>query len=642
MMNIYQPNWRIPLLIGAIALFPLAMTSATGAGAAEVRASLSSHQAYVGVPVMLRVEIQNAGSYEPPDVPDIPGTDVHSAGAPRSSSQTTIINGRMSKRSSIMYVWQITPRHEGNFTVPPLHVKVDGRFEATEPLQFAAVKSETGDLLIVEVSEQQDKVYVGQPLKLKLKIWLKPYHDTKYDLTLSEANMWRMVAEQTNWGAFAERMQELAKNRQRPGGEEVQRADANGDPVGYYLYEIETTIYPKRPGTANVGDVQVVVHYPTQLAKSRDPFSSFFDGNDFPFGKGSPFSSRDLSSFQRRTLTVADSRPLVASAKVDPIEVLPIPKAGRPADYRGAVGRYEIVTHAVPATVQAGDPITLQIGIAGTGPMDLVQAPPLALLPDLTKDFKVPDEPLAGIVQNGTKLFTVSIRPRRQGVTRIPAIPLSFFDPEKEKFVTVHSDPIAIEVSQADTLALGAIVGDAQPGGNQPEKNPASQDRPISVRFENFAGDDVLRSTQPINPGSLALVLLAPPLLWLGFALVRYWQQLGIGLAKFRTAAARSAYKALDTASSPADVAHALLGYIAWLFHKNPTTLTRDEAVGLLREHGIAPVNNQIDQLLGQCEQRAFAGFSGTEDASLVTKAKECIRWLNQQPFSRVPPKPKG
>ncbi len=34
------------------------------------------------------------------------------------------------------------------------------------PQRFVATKSETGDLLYIEVSGQQDKVYVGQPLLL--------------------------------------------------------------------------------------------------------------------------------------------------------------------------------------------------------------------------------------------------------------------------------------------------------------------------------------------------------------------------------------------------------------------------------------------------------------------------------------------
>jgi hypothetical protein len=54
-------------------------------------------------------------------------------------------------------------------------------------------------------------------------------------------------------------------------------------------------------------------------------------------------------------------------------------------------------------------------------------------LPELTEDFKVPDEPLAGVVQDDAKLFTVSIRLRREGVVQIPGISPSFFDPREEE-----------------------------------------------------------------------------------------------------------------------------------------------------------------------------------------------------------------
>ena len=123
-------------------------------------------------------------------------------------------------------------------------------------------------------------------------------------------------------------------------------------------------------------------------------------------------------------LTVESVRPIVADAKVEPIDVLEIPTAGRPADYRGAVVKYHIVTEASPIDVKAGDPIKLLVGIAGTGPMELVQAPPLAELPALTTDFKVPNEPLAGYVQGDRKVFSTTIRPRKEGITEIPADPV--------------------------------------------------------------------------------------------------------------------------------------------------------------------------------------------------------------------------
>ena len=124
----------------------------------------------------------------------------------------------------------------------------------------------------------------------------------------------------------------------------------------------------------------------------------------------------------------------MAEAKVEPIEVL------RDSD-RQSTGRLSRrggqVSHrqpdAKPTDVKAGDPINLLLGIAGTGPMDLVQAPPLAELPALTRDFKVPNEPLAGYVEGDRKVFSTTIRPRKDGITEIPPIPFTYFDPESRQ-----------------------------------------------------------------------------------------------------------------------------------------------------------------------------------------------------------------
>jgi len=105
------------------------------------------------------------------------------------------------------------------------------------------------------------------------------------------------------------------------------------------------------------------------------------------------------------------------------------------------------VTQASPLNVRAGDSITLNLGIVGTGPMELVQAPPLSELPEL-KQFKVSNQPLAGYVKDDSKVFSTTIRPRKAGITEIPAIPFSFFNPETEQFETVHSAPIAITVGK--------------------------------------------------------------------------------------------------------------------------------------------------------------------------------------------------
>ena len=167
------------------------------------------------------------------------------------------------------------------------------------------------------------------------------------------------------------------------------------------------------------------------------------------------------------------------------------------------------------------------------------------------------------------------------------------------------------------------------------DRRPDQEDKAAAVVLENYAGDDVLRSAQPLRLRSLLIALLAPPLVFCGFAIVRSGR-VGKGLAKFRGAAAGSAYKALDAARSPAEVAHVVLAYVAGRLDVNPNSLTRGEAVALLRERGVIDASRRLDELLEQCEQRAYAGIDRTDDPLLAIQAKECLRRLSQQRFSRT------
>ena len=94
------------------------------------------------------------------------------AGQPNYGTQITISNGRRQMTRSVSVQYLITPKREGTFEIPRIEVKAAGKVFASEPQTFVAEQSETGDLLFVEIEGTRDKVYVGQPLELKLKIWL--------------------------------------------------------------------------------------------------------------------------------------------------------------------------------------------------------------------------------------------------------------------------------------------------------------------------------------------------------------------------------------------------------------------------------------------------------------------------------------
>ena len=585
----------------------IAMTLAPAKlSAATVDTALSTQEAYVGVPITMHLRISNAGRHTQPVIGDVAGLDIESAGVPSQSSQTTIINGRRSHRTSITYAWQLTPRREGTFHIPSVEVQADGRIERTQSLSFLATKSETGDLLFVEVEGKEEKIYVGQPLDLTLQILIKQFHDDRYDVALSPSDMWSLIStEHSNWGSFDETLRELAQEQRRVVGRKVLRDNGEGQDEIYYLYEIPATMYPTRPGKVDAGDVQVVMQYPTSLTRSRDFFSA-------------------------GQLTINQVRPIVEDAQIPSTEVVAIPTDRRPADYRGAVGHYEIITRATPIDIKAGDPITLHIGIRGDGPMELVQAPPLAELAEFSRDFKVPDEALAGVVENDVKVFRASIRPRRAGISQIPAVPLSYFDPDKEEFVTAWSEPITINVQPADTLALSAVI--AAGGRRAATGTSGDTDGPVSqVSFDNYRGSDLLVSAKPLNRLVLIGALLFAPFVFVVFALIKYWPQVTGAVQNGRQAAFRRANRGLQVAKTSDDVALVMLGYVADRVGMSATGLTRTEAVAALRKHGLQSGSGELDSLLSECETSCYAGIADNNIESLISRGKSCLTMLGRQ-----------
>lgn len=567
----------------------------SSAYAGDVSMSVSSREAYVGSPIQLQISINNASDYEQPALPQIDGVDIRSAGAPSQSSQVTIINGRRSESRSVVLRYLITPRRAGTFEIPPLTFKVDGKSVRTEPLRFVATKSETGDLLFVELTGKKDKVFVGQPLEMTLRIYIKPYRDQEHEITLSEGDMWNMISDHTTWGSFQKRIEEMANNRQRPGGKEVLRKDDQGEERAYYMYEIDAQVYPTKAGKITGDDIQIVVNYPTALGRSRDPFDSFFE--DTPFGgsfMSSPFSNR---------LSVTSARPVVAEATVDTTEVLPVPAKGRPLDYRGAVGQYKIVAQASPVNVHAGDPITLNLGIIGTGPMELVQAPPLSELPEL-KQFKVSNQPLAGYVQDDSKVFSTKIRPRQAGITSIPAIPFSFFNPETEQFETVYSDPIAITVEKAESLALDAIVGPK--GSHAQDQGETQAAQTVEPSFINVDTASVLTSQPARTAWSwwwLSVVL--PPVFWVITLATRYRHWFAACMPALRSPWKRCLNQ-ISTARDQSEIADALLRYMQKRFPAREKTGNADSehqssaTIGAMRSAGFYELAAEAELLIEQ------------------------------------------
>ncbi|MEM8670643.1 MAG: BatD family protein [Planctomycetota bacterium] len=597
--------------------------------ATDVDTDVSVRETLVGLPVVLTIRITNSVEHDPPEFPRVSGLEIEQVGVPQRSRRVSILNGRRTETNDIIYTFRVTPHREGRFTIPPIRVTADGARRLTKAVRIIATKGETDDLIFVEIAGNEREIYVGEPLELQLKIWIRPFRDPKLQRRLSEGEMWnQLLVNRSSWGNFQQAMDEMESNGQRPAGNPRLRKDSEGNEFEYYLYVIESKVYPDRPGQLEGSDVRIVMQYPQELARARSPLSmldddDFFGGNS-PF-RNSPFGDAFDDAMFGGGLKISKWKPLVAEAEVQPITLKPVPTAGRPDDYRGAVGQFSILTEATPREVAVGDPITLHIGIDGKGQLDVVRAPPIESQQDLISNFKVPDEPLAGFVNRQQKVFSTTIRPTKEGVTEIPGIRFSYFDPELEQFVTTTSNPISITVNKAEVLSLDSIVGSAaekrRANSSDPSANASNeQSKEAEVdtllgsgRFGN--GDELLTPVQRASFPSTSMIVAigVGPLAALIVLLTRSRTSIG------RLVPARSRFRReLGVAQTPLEVAGSLERFLTAHYRLPDSRLRRDQAIGAMRASGETEIAIRAERFYSSCSQTP-----GRDDAAWLNSLRE-------------------
>jgi hypothetical protein len=137
-----------------------------------------------------------------------------------------------------------------------------------------------------------------------------------------------------------------------------------------------------------------------------------------------------------------------------PVKIRPLPVQDRPADFSGAVGKFDLSAEASLAKAMRGDPISLKIKITGQGNFDRVVTNGL-VSSAAWKGYK-PNSRFEPAESDGfadTKVFEQAIVPTQSGSSVIPALSFSYFDPDARIYVTKTTSPIPIEIAPGNTTA---------------------------------------------------------------------------------------------------------------------------------------------------------------------------------------------
>ena len=436
----------------------------------SVTAVLSNSEIVVGETVELQIKVTGPGDARPPEEISVDGLEIHATGQSR---QFEIHNFATS--SSVTYNYTILPLRAGRFTIPPQTVRAGGNLLKTpeltlnvadSPSRPSGVRPSRGtqtqsvrasDLVFAELIVPQKTAYVGEIVPVQIRMGFDP----RVRPRLIEP------PEITGQGFTAQKLQESGQSSET----------INGRPFDVVTYK--TAIAAARAGKFEVGPVkakaQVLVPRPRSAprSRSRSPFDLF--ELDDPFSD--PFFSNPFAQIGERREIEIKSEPVA-------LEVKPLPTKAPPS-FSGAIGNFTMTTDAKPKSVQVGDPITVTAAISGRGNFDRVNAPVVEdergwhKYPPSSK-FKQDDE--VGI--SGTKTFETVLSPNEKKQS-LPLLAFSYFDPVKEQYVTVRSEPIAISVQGG---AVAANVAATQPGSSP----PTTATRPVPATQSTAKPQDIL------------------------------------------------------------------------------------------------------------------------------------------------------
>jgi hypothetical protein len=580
--------------IKLVLLLSLLLCNLAQAQEASFTASVSRNKVTVGEQFQLSFTLNtNASNFNPPDLNNF---IIYSG--PNQSSSMQIINGSVSQTISMNYV--LAAKKEGKITIGSASIQVGNKLLNTKPIVIEVSKSngqssaqgsgnsaakgnngaypeDVESNIFMRATVSKNKVYQGEQLLVTYKVYTRL---NIVDNALSKAPSFN--------GFWSEEVPN--PTRQSELHSEVL------DGIQYQVAEIKKTILiPQRSGTLSIDPLEMEV---VTRVKSKSRNNNFFD--QF-FGGG----------YQDVKLSIA--------SKQVKVEVMPLPEKGKPENFNGAVGQLNIEASIKNNEIKTDEGCNLTYTISGKGNLKLLEAFKLKLPADIeTYDPKVSDKITVSVDGvKGSRTFDYLLIPRYAGNYTIPALPFSYFDPQKGQYVTLPGPDFLLKVTKG---AGGDGMAVSRGTEKEDVKQLGNDIRFIKTNIPNF----VQKQNSLFGSEVFWVLLILPAIVYLLFLIwFRKYKKDHSDLTLTKKKKANSmAQKQLKLANDFLskneynaffdEVFKAIYGYIASKLSIIPAELNKDKIKSQLEikkveTHTIA----QLIELLEVCE---FARFSPEKD----------------------------
>ena len=554
----------------------------------------------LGINERLRVDFvmnRDGDNFNPPDF-----TGFRVIMGPSQSISSSWINGVRSYSKS--YSYTLAPTARGKFTIKQASIVIGGEtykslakeVEVTEAVDKPSDQMTADDIadenlhLVAEISKTDP--FMNEAITVIYKLYVSPNISVSNYQPLDNPtynNFWSQDIKVSSLSA--------------------QNGSYQGKPYRYVILK-RVVLYPQKSGKLDIEPLSLEVTV------------------DVPTGRRDFFGGRIYAQTNK-----------TVSAGNRTINVKPLPMANQPANFNGAVGDFDFSVTTTKTSLNATESLQATVEVSGKGNLKLFKLPepelPSALEvyePEFTEGVRTTLSGMQGKVSN-----KYTIVPAFRGKYPIAPLSFSFFNPNTEKYTTLTSNEIVINVLEGPLS-----------GSNTGVSSSSSQKQAVVANGNQFnfikLNPNLTSKTSSYFFGSTPFYLwLLCPLLLIPLAIlfrkksdaiagdvagnkVRRANRLArkyLSAAKKQLGNKDSFYVALE---------RALHNYLKAKLKIETSEFSKDKITELLTK-------KQIDEntvggfiaLLQNCEAARYSPFSNVQMQSDYEKASEVISQMDKQ-----------
>lgn len=578
----------------ALALTLLFLIFFTSLTSAEANVELKLDPPEASLADSVRMVVSVSGTQKGDAEPIVNGLENFTVIRGGTSSRLEVINGQV--KASIDYTYFLQPKRAGTFQIGPAQVAIEGNTYTSNLETLTVVKATQPSgadqrplFLSAKISSQ--KVYVEEQAIYTLTLYRQAkVSDISLNLPETEYLAFKQLGKPTEYESVH-----------------------NGRP--YKVLEVRYVLIASRAGnyTIEPAKINLIVYQPKRRSRLSLFDNPFFEDPFFSFSSG---------------------RPMTLAGEPLEMRVLPLPKEGRPTDFSGLVGSFQIESKLEPTTVNSGESATLTVMLSGRGNVNRL---PDLTMPEQTHIKVYADRPSLDIRYNnkgmmGLKTMKWALVPEEQGTYQIPPLRVSYFDPESHKYEVIETPSHSLTGLPGESKEILASVktGVETAQVKQAVKEMGRDILPIHTSLRD------LTNVYPARPAGVlfALILLAPALLYsatfVGTKLRKQSPQ-AAAATKARKAARKLSKQYNQGSQRWEDLPLLMRDYLNDRLGLRLGSITAEEAAEIIKAKGARPeTEEKLRRVLQRVESAIFTG-KGQEPSDLGDELLQLIKQIDKE-----------